>query len=185
MKPKEERNKKQEADPIWLWTPDMCEKPCNQVEDFGPDLYSVYKRLSFASEWYQSIGLSAPQIGEFIALSILTIKERHLVMVNPQILSSKGHSTEYEACASLPGCSAKRKEVNNRAKVTRASEIQLRWWGLDREQCEDTFTGYFAHAIQHEIDHLSGIFFVDRCGDLARGIVMRNYSNYSKGLEAQ
>jgi peptide deformylase len=176
-------NGKQECDPIFLWTRDLVEKPCDLVTDFGDALYSVYRRMSYASEYYQSIGLSAPQIGVFQAVSILTIKDLHLVMVNPEIVSSKGQSTEYESCTSIPGCTSKNKVLNNRAKVTRASEIDLRWYGLDGEKQEQRFNGYVAHAIQHEVDHLSGIFFIDRCGDLARGIVMRNYENFKRALQ--
>lgn len=169
--------------PVILWEKSLHEKPCRQILEFGDELQSLYKKLLASMHYYQGLGIAAPQIGEFQCLAIINFQGRHLVMVNPRIVSSKGFSTEYEACLSLPGVSSKRRDLNNRAKVTRAKELDLQWCDLNREKHEESFTGYLAHAIQHEIDHLSGLFFIDRCGDLARGIVLRNFERFKAALE--
>lgn len=169
--------------PILLWERSLFQKKCQPIEDFGKPLRDLHNRLRTSMDYYTGIGIAAPQIGEFVTFAIVKCQEGSLDMVNPEIVSSKGFSTEYEACLSLPGVSSKRRDVNNRAKVTRAKEVDLRWWDLNREKHEVTFTGYMAHVIQHEIDHLSGLFFIDRCSDLARGIVLRNFDNFKSALE--
>lgn len=169
--------------PVLLWERKLFQKQCQPIEDYGEPLRKLHNKLQTSMDYYQGIGIAAPQIGEFVQFAIVKCQEGSLDMCNPEIVSSKGFSTEYEACLSLPGCTSKFRDLNNRAKVTRAKEIDLRWWDLKRDKHEVTFTGYMAHVIQHEIDHLSGLFFVDRCSDLARSFVMRNFENFKKALQ--
>ena len=73
-------------------------------------------------------------------------------MINPQVLDSHGEFTLEEGCLSIP-------EV--RAPVTRAKKIFLKYNDLNMKEIEVEVEGFFARVIQHEIDHLNGILFVD------------------------
>lgn len=118
----------------------------------------------------QGIGLAAPQIGESVALCVLelpleydTDEEGHrfnpeveypLVLINPVILeSSKKQDSHEEGCLSFPGI---------RGSIDRSVAIKVRYMDLTGATREMTFCDFLARAIQHEIDHLNGVLFIDR-----------------------
>jgi peptide deformylase len=103
------------------------------------------------------IGLAAPQIGENIRLIVVDIGEGAFAMVNPKIKEkSKAHQTFDEGCLCLPGIVG---------PVSRSSRITVE--GLDRNGEKFTIEaeGLLATVLQHEIDHLEGIVFLDRVTD--------------------
>ena len=105
-------------------------------------------------------GLAAPQIGVNKRLIVLdTDNEHRFVMINPEITKSSGKEICEEGCLSLPGL---------REKVQRATKITARYTDLDGQQMEVTAEGLLARAIQHEIDHLEGVLFVDRISKARR-----------------
>lgn len=172
--------KKGMIDPIWLWHPKLVNKRCSPVTAFDETLDAIVSRMYGTMGYYGGIGLAAPQIGIFQKIALISYQDHRLCLVNPEIVSSRGQANEFEACLSLPGCTSHGGELNNRGKVNRATEVVLRWWTPARERKEETFLGYVAHAIQHEIDHLEGLFFIDRCGDMARNIVLDKYRNFRR-----
>ena len=112
------------------------------------------------------VGLAAPQVGKSVALSVIHIrptktrpnlpKEKwsDLAIINPKITKTYGNKKQmWEGCISLP-------EVF--AKVPRYRKIQLEY--LDNQGVKQIkeFEGLIAHVIQHEVDHLNGILFVDK-----------------------
>lgn len=115
------------------------------------------------------IGLAAPQVGQGVALSVIYIrptktrpnlpkdKWADLVIINPKITMTYGNKKQlWEGCISLS-------EVF--AKVPRYKKIRLEY--LDEQGAEQTkiFEGLLAHVIQHEVDHLNGVLFVDKVKD--------------------
>lgn len=107
------------------------------------------------------VGIAAPQIGVLQRVIIIDCRQaRHrcanhglLPMINPQILTRSGNKPGREGCLSVPDWVA---------TVRRATKIQLKYQdcALQWHQCEAT--GFEARVIQHEIDHLDGILFIDR-----------------------
>ena len=106
------------------------------------------------------IGLAAPQVGESVRLIVVDVsggegKEKQpQVLFNPEILSAMGEAIAEEGCLSVPGVWA---------DVTRPEIITLR--AMDREGKEfelKGIDGVLARCIQHEIDHLEGVLFVDK-----------------------
>lgn len=116
------------------------------------------------------IGLAAPQIGinkRFIIIDIGDVdgKQNKYVMINPEIISMSEEKTDLvEGCLSLPG---------SNAKVTRPENITVKW--LDENSIEhiQTFSGLMAKCVQHEIDHLNGILFIDHLSSLKKGMVVK------------
>ena len=116
------------------------------------------------------IGLAAPQVG--IAQRIIVIdaarngeKANPLRIANPEILWRSDETTiANEGCLSLP---------EHYADVSRAAEIRLRYLDHQNEIREMSATGLLATCIQHEIDHLDGVLFVDHISALKRGIILR------------
>jgi peptide deformylase len=115
------------------------------------------------------IGLAAPQVGLSLRMFVIDIAENDkrnpLVMVNPEIIAASTEMfTREEGCLSLP---------NQYADVTRPARVKMRFEdeaGIKRELEAD---GLLATCMQHELDHLDGILFVDHISALKRNMIMR------------
>jgi len=110
------------------------------------------------------LGLAGNQVGLLKRMVVLDVPlddetRARMVLVNPEILATKGKDTAEEGCLSIP-------EV--RDDVTRPETITVRARNLDGE--ESTFEAHdlLARAIQHEVDHLNGVLFVDRLSAIRR-----------------
>ncbi|MEC4684412.1 MAG: peptide deformylase [Nitrospirota bacterium] len=117
------------------------------------------------------IGLAAPQVGEsrrIIVVHINLKEEAHplIVLVNPEIVQVDGKVVSEEGCLSVPGY------VSN---IERAGMVLVK--GFDREgrPVEVEAEGLLSRALQHEIDHLDGILFVDRMSPIKREFFRKRY----------
>lgn len=107
------------------------------------------------------VGIAAPQIGKLKRVVVVDCRQsmrpckNHgiLYMVNPEILSKNGEVLGREGCLSVPDWVG---------VVPRAKSVQVRFKDLHGKVCELESTGFEARVIQHEIDHLNGVLFVDR-----------------------
>lgn len=126
------------------------------------------------------VGLAAPQVGEGIALSVIMIqptKQRpevepfELVIINPVITETFGHRKQlWEGCIS--GGSGK---AGLFAKVPRYQKIKVKFVDEKNVSRHEVFSGLPAQVIQHEVDHLNGILFVDRVKDTKTYMTYREY----------
>ena len=125
------------------------------------------------------VGLAAPQVGESFQLTVLDVSQVEdrpttmklngasvdpktvmpLVLVNPQIDLGSETETGLEGCLSFP-------EITG--DIERAKSVTTRAQNLDGEPIEIEATGFLARAIQHEVDHLNGILFIDRMSSAAK-----------------
>ncbi len=115
------------------------------------------------------IGLAAPQVGQ--GLRVITIdlmaddKPSPLTLINPEIVAlSQDRATREEGCLSLPG---------QYADVTRPARVKVRYLDQTGARREVEAEGLLSACLQHEIDHLEGILFVDHLSALKRNIIMR------------
>ena len=115
------------------------------------------------------VGLAAPQVGIRKRICVVDVSagqrpEDLLVLVNPAFEARDGLQLELEGCLSLPGIEA---------TVARPARVRVRH--LDRDGRERTVVGdgLLARALQHEIDHLDGVLFVDRLPVIARRLLLR------------
>jgi peptide deformylase len=116
------------------------------------------------------IGLAAPQVGQASRVIVLDVaregeKPQPLQLANPEILwRSPELTTGNEGCLSLP---------EHYAEVTRPAKIRLRYLDYQNEIREIEASGLLAMCLQHEIDHLDGVLFVDHVSSLKRGMILR------------
>jgi peptide deformylase len=118
------------------------------------------------------IGLAAPQVGVSKRLCVVDIADRKngeepqpLVLLNPAVVwTSTDEAVIEEGCLSLPG---------QFAEVSRPTAVRVRYQDLAGEEREIEGDGLLARCLQHEIDHLDGILFVDHLSPLKRGIILR------------
>lgn len=101
----------------------------------------------------KGVGLAAPQIGVSKRVVVIDAGEGLLELINPEIIWANGEETDVEGCLSIPGI---------QGEVKRAAEVKVK--ALDRygQEFEVAGTGLLARALQHELDHLEGILFVDK-----------------------
>jgi peptide deformylase len=125
------------------------------------------------------IGLAAPQIGDPRRIIVIDLAhdeddepKRPLRMANPEILwHSEDETTYNEGCLSLP---------DHYADVTRPKEIRVRYLDDQNEIREMHADGLLATVIQHEIDHLQGVLFVDHISPLKRNIILRKLTKLKR-----
>jgi peptide deformylase len=123
------------------------------------------------------IGLAAPQVG--VARRVLVVdaaredeKPQPLKIANPEILwRSEELATYNEGCLSLP---------EHYADVSRPAKIRLRYLDEQNELREVELEGLLATCIQHEMDHLEGVLFVDHLSALKRGIILRKLAKLKR-----
>ena len=118
------------------------------------------------------VGLAANQVGVPLQLAVIDLssredeEQRHplLIIINPEILSLEGSVIEEEGCLSIPDYAE---------KVKRAARVKVRAQDRMGRQFELEAEGLMAKALQHEIDHLNGLLFVDRLSSLKKSLFKR------------
>jgi len=133
-----------------------------RVRDLVPRMYATMYRAP-------GIGLAAPQVGVGLRVAIIDLmpdeKPAPIALINPEIVAlSDELATREEGCLSLPG---------QYAEVTRPARVKIRYLDLARAKREIEADGLLAACLQHEIDHLDGILFVDHLSLLKRNIIIR------------
>ena len=124
-----------------------------QIEEINDDIRRLVEDMFETMYAANGVGLAAPQVGKNIRLAIIDTGDDPLVFINPEIIKSSGKETCDEGCLSLPGLSE---------KVQRAARVVARATDLDGQDFEIEAEGLLARAIQHELDHLDGVLFIDR-----------------------
>ena len=107
------------------------------------------------------VGLAAPQIGKNIRLVVINSKDGVFCLINPKI-TRKSWACELaeEGCLSIPGVFG---------KVKRHKKISLTYYNQDGKKTKMTAAGMMARVIQHEVDHLDGILFIDKAVEIENG----------------
>ena len=125
------------------------------------------------------IGLAAVQVGILKRLIVIDIskdkeKKNPLFLINPEIISrSKKTSIYEEGCLSLPG---------HFAEIERPAECQIKFINYDGNEKELKADGLLATCIQHEVDHLNGILFVDYLSKLKKDMIIKKLIKHKKEL---
>jgi len=105
------------------------------------------------------VGLAAPQVGILKRIAVVDIREGNkITLINPEIIAEEGKAIMEEGCLSIPG---------ETGDVIRAEKIKVRTLNKEGKEIEFEAEGFEARAIQHEIDHLDGVLFVDKIVKIA------------------
>jgi peptide deformylase len=129
------------------------------------------------------IGLAAPQVGVNKRVLVLDIardpkKPEPLRVANPELVWASDEKETYEeGCLSLP---------DQFADVVRPASVRVRYLDENNTQQEIAATGLLATCLQHEMDHLTGVLFVDHISTLKRGMILRRLKKLKRsgGLDA-
>ncbi len=119
----------------------------------------------------RGIGLAGPQVGETKRIIVLRVPDGEkmsvFAMVNPVVVESSGEQSMQEACLSLP-----LQKVTGH--VRRASKVSVEYQDVTGVKQGMNATGLLSQAIQHEIDHLDGVLFVDKIGPVKKGMIEKH-----------
>ena len=161
------------------------------IVDFDDDLRQTAENMFETMRQAKGIGLAATQVNIHRRLIVMEIPQtdgttpddrqdenlprEKLVLINPEILEKSAEKSEYEeGCLSIP---------NQFAKVVRPAAVKVRFYDLDGKEQERAATGLLATCIQHEIDHLNGILFIDHLSRLKRERIEQRLAKYLKNQE--
>lgn len=125
----------------------------------------------------RGVGLAAPQVGINKRLSVIDVtedKSQPLVLINPEITQRHGETIFDEGCLSLPG---------SYDKVKRSTYVTVRALDRDGKSYELSADGLLAECIQHEIDHLNGVLFIDLLSPLKRDRARKKLEKYLRSME--
>lgn len=123
------------------------------------------------------VGLAAPQVGVSKRVIVADVARsgeppEPMLMANPEIIEASAERAVFEeGCLSLP---------EHFAEVKRPERVRIRYLDRENEIREQEMDGFLATCVQHEIDHLDGVLFVDHISGLKRGMIMRKLTKLKK-----
>lgn len=132
-----------------------------------PSFQGLLDGLENTMKAYGALGISGPQVGILYRVISIHTTSGPLTMVNPVIKTAGGHDeVASEGCLSFPGLTL---------KVRRKTIIEVSYTDRDGETKDSWFRGAEARAIQHEVDHLDGVVFIDRIPKVMRSVAMKKF----------
>ncbi len=161
-----------EPDPILRKVSEPIEKVDNDLRKLLDDMLETM----YAAP---GIGLAAVQVGILKRLIVIDIskdkeKKNPLFLINPEIVSkSKNTSIYEEGCLSLPG---------HFAEIERPAECQINFLDYNGKKKEISAKGLLSTCIQHELDHLNGILFIDYLSKLKKDMIIKKLVKHKKEL---
>ncbi len=162
--------------PIRLYPDPVLRVQCAPVEEFGPDLVRLVADMIETMHEAPGVGLAAPQVGVELRIAVVDATagmdpDAVRVLVNPRVVDSAGVDGDTEGCLSIPDFTE---------KVTRPATVRVAAMDLEGVPFEIDAGELEARAIQHELDHLDGVLFVDRL----RGLRRRRARSFLRRLRA-
>ncbi len=151
--------------------------PINEVDD---EVRSLVDDLFDSMRAAEGVGLAAPQIGVARRACVIDVSAQQpehppIVLINPRIVSSEGTQVGEEGCLSFPDLYG---------DVKRAERVAVEALDLDGQAFTTEGTGFYARALQHELDHLNGVLFVDHLSSLKRQLMRGALRRLKKEGEA-
>lgn len=160
--------------PILRYPHPVLKKLCNRVEQIDQSIHTLIQDLvDTMHDGPGSVGVAAPQIGVTLRVCVVDVsKNRHgkdnnhglLLMINPEITGRSGSATMREGCMSVPDYTG---------DVDRATEVTVQFCEPGGTERIITASGFEAVALQHEMDHLDGVLFLDRVTSIKTGLFRR------------
>jgi peptide deformylase len=152
----------------------VLRKKTSRVERIDSTLDRLIEDMVETMHAAPGVGLAANQVGVSLQLAVIDLssrddeEQRHplLIIINPEMLSMEGSVIEEEGCLSIPDYAE---------KVKRAARVKVRAQDRAGKKFEIEAEGLMAKALQHEIDHLNGLLFVDKLSPLKKNFFRRRF----------
>ena len=164
-----------------LTEPDpILRKKSSPIANVDNDLRKMLKNMLETMYKAPGIGLAAIQVGILKRAVVIDVskedeKKNPLFLINPEIIYRSNETSIYEeGCLSLPG---------QYAEIERPSKCQVKYIDFDGKARELKAEGLLSTCIQHEIDHLDGVLFIDYLSKLKKTMIIKKLSKQKQSLE--
>ena len=147
---------------------DVLRKKCATIAVFDKNLEDLAVAMIDSMHSNDGIGLAGPQVGVEKRLFVCHVPgDEPRIFINPEIIGTSQDLSPYEeGCLSIPGVYS---------DVIRPSAITLQAWSLEGKPFKMEAEGVLARVIQHEMDHLKGILFIDHLSEKKRQRIISQY----------
>ncbi len=155
---------------IKIYPNSILRKKANKVHKIGKEVRQLASDMIETMRFAKGMGLAGPQVGiskRIIVIEAMEDMDSPLVLVNPKILKRRGRSSFCEGCLSVPDATS---------DIIRPEFIVVEACDLNGKIVKIDTGGLLGRVIQHELDHLDGILFIDRISFLKRRRVLKQIS---------
>ncbi|NOR23708.1 MAG: peptide deformylase [Desulforhopalus sp.] len=160
---------------IYQYPDSVLRKKSEKIATFDNGLAKLVEDMAETMYDAPGIGLAAPQIGKSIKLIVVDISEdqegekKYMPLINPEIINHEGTQLDEEGCLSVPELTA---------NVKRNLKVTVAYQDLQGQAHELSTEDRFAVVLQHEIDHLNGILFIDHLSPLKRSLYKKKVKKW-------
>lgn len=166
--------------PIYVYDHAILKNKAIAVDQMNDEINTFIEDMKQTMNKAEGIGLAANQVGSPLSITVIDISPvegyestKPMILINPKITYYSDEETDYEeGCLSLP---------NLRELVIRPEAIQVSFMDEKEQMHTMQADGLLARVLQHEIDHLNGIYFTDRLSQLKRTLIQSKLRRISKG----
>ncbi|OMH41245.1 peptide deformylase [Desulfurobacterium indicum] len=166
---------------IRIYPDEALKKHAEKVEEFNEEIRNIVNQMFETMYEKGGLGLAGNQVGILKRIVVIDLNagketegKNQIVLINPEIITMEGEQLNQEGCLSLPGLYK---------KVKRAAYVKVKAQNVDGEDFEIEGEDLLARALQHEIDHLNGIVFIDRLSPLQRRLALQRYKKLKREYE--
>lgn len=158
--------------PLVIYPDAILKNRSTDVTEIGGELVQFCADMVETMYASHGVGLAAPQVGSNIRIITVDVEqeppngETLLTLINPVIVESHGRTTYEEGCLSFPGFSA---------DIRRKDQIHVKAYSPEGKEIDLEAEGLLSICIQHEVDHLNGVTFLDRLNPIQRKLAYRRY----------
>ena len=151
------------------------------VTEITPEIRQLAADMAEAMYANQGVGLAAPQVGRSLRLVVIDLsgpekREGLITLVNPVVTAASGEQEDEEGCLSVR---------DYRTNVRRAANVTVTALDLDGKALTIEADALFAVCLQHEIDHLDGVLFIDRISRLKRAMYDKRVKRWTRQQQEQ
>ncbi|UCF21624.1 MAG: peptide deformylase [Gemmatimonadota bacterium] len=152
----------------------VLRQAADEVVAFDDELKTLAEDMFETMYASDGIGLAAPQVGIAKRMFVMDVRDPELeprVVVNPKIIEQDGFESGEEGCLSIPGITG---------EVERSARILIEGLDVDGRPIRIEATDLLARCIQHEIDHVDGVLFIDRLSPFKRKLLLGKWKKLQK-----
>ena len=159
--------------PILTWPDPRLTETCTPIADITPEIEQLTADMLETMYAALGRGLAGPQVGAMQRIFVMDVgwkedKSDPIVCINPMLQEvGQERATNSEGCLSIPGVSA---------DINRPAQVQMVWTGINGGRYVQSFDGFAAACVQHELDHLDGIVTFDHLGADERDALIAEYN---------
>ena len=163
--------------PVRLYGDPVLRRRALEIDTFDGTLRDLVADMRDTMHAYRGVGLAANQVGVLQRVLVAEVplgedRFAELALVNPALSEVEGAAASEEGCLSIPGIFD---------EVRRAEKVRVRALDLEGRPLDFVAEGYVARVLQHEVDHLDGVLFVDRLSVLKRQFLRRSLDALARG----